>query len=70
MTINCKTPALALVLVGAMMAAARADDLAAQFGLRPGECIRSGYASVTCAPDAPRYFNRVDRDQTRRVRSR
>jgi hypothetical protein len=26
--------------------------------------------SVTCAPDTPRYFNRADRDQKRRIRSR
>jgi hypothetical protein len=70
MTINCKTLALALVLFAAVTTAARADDLAAQLGLRPGECIRSGLMSTTCAPDTPRYFNRADRDQAKRIRSR
>jgi hypothetical protein len=69
MTINCKTLAVALVLFGAMTAAARADDLAAS-GVRPGECFRSGWNSVSCAPAVPRYFNQADRDQARRFRSR
>jgi hypothetical protein len=70
MTIDRKTLALALVLFGGMTGAARADDVAAQSGVRPGECFRSGWNSVACAPDAPRYFNQVDRDQAKRIRSR
>jgi hypothetical protein len=66
MTIDRKVLAVTLVLFGAMTAVARADDLAAQ----PGQCFRSGLMSVSCAPAAPRYFNRADRDQTRSVRSR
>jgi hypothetical protein len=70
MTINRKTLALALVLFGAMTAAARADEVAAQFGGQAGECFRSGWNSVSCAPEAPRYFNQADKDQARRIRSR
>jgi hypothetical protein len=70
MTPNRKTLALALVLFGAMTAAAYADELAPQFGGQAGECFRSGWNSVSCAPAAPRYFNQADSDQARRFRSR
>jgi hypothetical protein len=60
MTINRNALALALVLFGAMTTTGRADDLAARLGLPPGECIRSGLMSTSCAPAAPRYFNRVE----------
>jgi len=69
MAINRKTLALALVVFGAMTAAARADELAAQFGGQAGECFRSGWNSVSCAPAAPRYFNQAGGDQARRFRS-
>jgi hypothetical protein len=60
-----KSTTAALIVFGAMTAIGRADDVDAQMGLRPGECIRSGYMSTTCAPDTPRYFNRVERGQTK-----
>jgi hypothetical protein len=66
MTIDRKVLAVTLVLSGAMTAAARADDLAAQ----TGQCFRSGLMSVACAPAAPRYFNRADSDQMKRVHPR
>jgi hypothetical protein len=69
MRINRKTLAVVLVLFGATTAAARADDLAAS-GARPGECFRSGWNSVSCAPAVPRYFNQADRAQARHIRSR
>jgi hypothetical protein len=69
-TTDRKTLALALVLFGAMTAAAGADELAAPPGVGPGECFRSGWNSVACAPAAPRYFNQADRDQARHMRSR
>jgi hypothetical protein len=70
MTNSRKTLVVTLILFGAMTAAARADDLAAQFGGQAGECSRSGWNSVSCAPEAPRYFNQADRDQARHFRSR
>jgi hypothetical protein len=70
MTFNRKTLALALVLFGAMTAAAGAEEIVPQFGGQSGECFRSGWNSVSCAPEAPRYFNQADRDQARRFRSR
>jgi len=59
----------ALIMFLAITSTVRADQWTEQFGLRPGECIRSGYATTTCAPDAPPYFNRVERDQRKRWRS-
>jgi hypothetical protein len=70
MTFNRKTLALALVFFGATTVAARADDLAAQFGGQAGECFRSGWNSVSCTPAAPRYFNQAGSDRARHIRSR
>jgi hypothetical protein len=70
MAINYKMLAVAFVLIGATTAGARADDLAAQFGAGSGGCFRSGWNSVACAPEAPRYFNQADREQARHIRPR
>jgi hypothetical protein len=67
MRIKHRAFAAVLIIFGAMTSTIRADE---QWGLRPGVCYRSGLASTACVPDVPRYFNRVEPNQRKRVRSR
>jgi hypothetical protein len=60
------TLAFAIALF-ASMTLAHAQDYSTEIsGLRPGQCIRSGYASVTCGPDVPAQVGRAAEPRSKR----
>jgi hypothetical protein len=64
------TLAFAVALFGAMRPAYAQLNSTELSGLRPGECIRSGYASVTCAPDVPAHVSDIAERRWKRHRAR